>query len=89
MPSTSNYGTMLGNQNNANFYVDGDVLGSHLNELDDAASSRSSFADIWDSTSIEVSSFARRAWWNRKHVIRFRQLFEGELHVLVHVYKQV
>ena len=51
---------MLGNQNNANFYVDGDALGSHLNELDDAASSRSSFADIWDSTSIEVSSFAIR-----------------------------
>ena len=52
---------MLGNQNNANFYVDGDAFGSHLNELDDAASSRSSFADIWDSTSIEVSSFARKA----------------------------
>ena len=61
LPSTSNSGTMLGNQNNANFYVDGDALGSHLNELDDAASSRSSFADIWDSTSIEVSSFARKA----------------------------
>ncbi|CAH3177880.1 unnamed protein product [Porites lobata] len=60
LPSTSNYGTMLGNQNNANFYVDGDALGSHLNELDDAASSRSSFADIWDSTSIEIRDEAQQ-----------------------------
>lgn len=51
---------MLGNQNNANFYVDGDALGSHLNELDDAASSRSSFADIWDSTSIEIRDEAQQ-----------------------------
>ena len=32
-----------------------DAKVSHLNELDDTVgSSRSSFADIWDSTSIEV-----------------------------------
>lgn len=32
-------------------------MGSHVNELDDTVgSSRSSFADIWNSTSIEVGT---------------------------------
>ena len=46
--------TMLGNRDHVSINSD-DAKGSHLNELDDTVgSSRSSFADIWDSTSIEV-----------------------------------
>ena len=46
---------MLGNRECVSLNGAPDARGSHLNELDDAAgSSRSSFEDIWDSTSIEV-----------------------------------
>lgn len=47
---------MLGNQDIVSINSDeGAVKGSRVNELGDTAgSSRSSFADIWDSTSIEV-----------------------------------
>ena len=47
--------TMLGNQDCVSINSEGGIKGSHFNELDDTVgSSRSSFADIWDSTSIEV-----------------------------------
>ena len=47
--------TMFGNRDCVSLNGDLDAKESHLNELDDTAgSSRSSFADIWDSTSIEV-----------------------------------
>ena len=47
---------MLGNQDVVSINSDGGpAIGSHVNELDDTVgSSRSSFADIWDSTSVEV-----------------------------------
>ena len=47
---------MLANQDRGSINSDGVAAkGSHVNELEDTVgSSRSSFADIWDSTSIEV-----------------------------------
>lgn len=48
---------MLGKQDCVSINSEGGVRGSHVNELDDTVgSSRSSFADIWNSTSIEVGT---------------------------------
>lgn len=48
---------MLGKQDCVSINSEGGVMGSHVNELDDTVgSSRSSFADIWNSTSIEVGT---------------------------------